>query len=205
MGVISLSRKEATAQKRFAILEAARAVFARQGYADTVVDDIAAQAGVAKGTVYLYFPSKAQIYLAALMEDARTLHAQSRAAMEAAPAWRDKLRAFIDVRLRYFESHQDFCRIFLTEFRSMYLQGKPVTAELQQLVEEGQEQLAHIVAEASARGEIRPVDPELTALTISDLTCGLMERRLRLWGRPMGAADAPFALDLLCRSLEPEK
>jgi AcrR family transcriptional regulator len=204
MPAISLSRKEAAAQRRVAILEAARAVFARQGYAETVVDDIAAQAGVAKGTVYLYFPSKEQIYLAALMEDARNLHAESRSAMESADTWQEKLRAFVEVRLRYFEAHQDFFRIFLTEFRSMYLRGKPVSAELQHLVEEGQSQLARMVAAAAARGEIRAVDPDLTALTISDLTCGLMERRLRLWGRPMGAKDVPFALDLMCRSLSPE-
>ena len=40
------------------ILQAARAVFARQGYANTVVDDIATQAGIAKGTLYLYFPPR---------------------------------------------------------------------------------------------------------------------------------------------------
>ena len=44
-------------------------------------------------------------------------------------------------------------------------------------------------------------DPELAALTVSDLTCGLMERQLRNWGRRVGPADAAFALDVLCRTL----
>ena len=44
--------------RRQEILDAARTVFARKGFADGIVDDIAAEAGVAKGTIYLYFPSK---------------------------------------------------------------------------------------------------------------------------------------------------
>jgi AcrR family transcriptional regulator len=37
------------------ILDAARKVFAQKGFAETTVDQIAEEAGVAKGTVYLYF------------------------------------------------------------------------------------------------------------------------------------------------------
>src|SRR4051794_3878904 len=77
----SPTRRRATAERRCAILEAARTVFARQGYASTVVEDIARQAEIAKGTLYLYFPSKEQIYLEALIDDARRLDDQTRAAM----------------------------------------------------------------------------------------------------------------------------
>lgn len=196
-----LGRKAATEQRRCSILEAARAVFARQGYANTVVEDIATQAGIAKGTLYLYFPSKEQIYLAALIEEARQLTADSRAAMDAAATWQDKLGAYIQVRLHYFDAHQDFLRIYLTEFRGMCMQGKPLAAEFLHLVHEGEAQLAQVLAAAAARGEVRPVDPELAALTVSDMTRGLIERQFRNWGRPVGADDAAFALDILCRSL----
>jgi AcrR family transcriptional regulator len=197
----SPSRKAATEQRRCAILQAARAVFASQGYANTNVEDIATEAGIAKGTLYLYFPSKEQIYLAALLEEARQLDADSRAAMSAAATWRDKLSAYLQVRLHYFETHQDFLRIYMTEFRGMCMQGKPLSAEFIHLVHEGEAQLAQMFAAAAARGEIRPVDPELAALTVSDMTRGLMERQLRNWGRPVGLDDAAFAFDILCRSL----
>jgi AcrR family transcriptional regulator len=203
MSETSPSRKLATEQRRGSILQAARAVFARQGYANTVVDDIASHAGIAKGTVYLYFPSKEQIYLAALLDEARQLDADSRAAMGSAATWQDKVGAYLRVRLDYFEAHQDFLRIYMTEFRGMCMQGKPLSAEFIHLVQEGEAQLAQIFAAASARGEIRPVDPELAALTVSDMTRGLIERRLRNWGRPVGPDHAAFALDILCRSLAP--
>jgi hypothetical protein len=139
--------------------------------------------------------------MAALLEDARKLDADSRAAMSGAHDWRDKLAAYLKVRMHYFEKHQDFLRIYMTEFRGMCLHGKPLAAEFIDLVHEGEAQLAQIFAAAAARGEIRPVDPELAALTVADITRGLLERLLRNWGRPVGPRDQEFALDVLCRAL----
>src|SRR4051794_33476235 len=96
-GQVPGGRKAAGEHRRCSILDAARAVFARKGFADTVVDDIAVQAGIGKGTIYLYFPSKEQIYLAALLEDARQMDSDSRSAMDSASNWRDKLRAYLEV------------------------------------------------------------------------------------------------------------
>ena len=50
-----------TGDKREAILRAAIAVFAHNGYFNSKVADIASEAGVADGTVYLYFKSKEEI------------------------------------------------------------------------------------------------------------------------------------------------
>jgi AcrR family transcriptional regulator len=49
--------------RRQELLDAARKVFAEQGYHDAKVGDIAAAAGVAKGTSYLYFPDKRSIFV----------------------------------------------------------------------------------------------------------------------------------------------
>src|SRR3954462_3521583 len=61
-----ISRSSATARapigdKRRAILRAAIKVFARKGYFNSKVADIAGEAGIADGTVYLYFKSKDEI------------------------------------------------------------------------------------------------------------------------------------------------
>lgn len=198
---MSLKRKETGEKRRIAILRAARVVFARKGYENTVVEDIADEAGIGKGTLYLYFPSKEQIYLAALIEVAQELDAESRRVTAEALSWQEALRAYVAVRLRYFDLHEDFLRIYMTEFRSMCMMGKPVSAELYRLVEAGEAQLAQIIAAASARGEVRIVEPELAAQTIADVTRGLMERRLRRWGRPLGPRDAEFAVEMMCRAL----
>jgi AcrR family transcriptional regulator len=195
-------RKDLPENRRACILNAARCVFARQGYADTVVDDIAGQAGIAKGTLYLYFKSKEEIFLGALLEDARRMEDLTRERMEAAESWEDKLRAYIDVRLDYLDSHRDFLRIYLAEIRSMMVRGVRMQSDFFHCVRHSESHLAQVFAAAIAREEIRPVDPELAALTLADLTRGLMERRLLGWSQAKGRSDAQFALDLLCRSLK---
>jgi AcrR family transcriptional regulator len=194
-------RRELPENRRACILKAARCVFARQGYSDTIVDDIAGQAGIAKGTLYLYFKSKEEIYLAALTEDARKLEDLTRERMNAVNAWQDKLKAYVYVRLDYLETHQDFLRIYLAEIRSMMVRGMRMNADLFHCIRESEGHLTQMFAAAIAKKEIRPIDPELAALTLSDLTRGLMERRLLGWSRPVGRSDAEFALDLLCRAL----
>jgi AcrR family transcriptional regulator len=202
MATIKPRRRDLPENRRACILKAARCVFAQQGYAETLVDDIAGKAGIAKGTLYLYFKSKEEIFLAALIEDARRLDEVTRERMQAAGAWEDKIKAYVGVRLEYLETHQDFLRIYLAEIRSMMVRGMRMQCELHQVIRDSEGQLAQVFAAAAAKKEIRPVDPELAAMTVSDLTRGLMERRLLGWCRSTGQPDADFALDLLCRALE---
>src|SRR5688572_14789865 len=129
MAINKQRRKDLPENRRACILKAARCVFARQGYADTVVDDIAGQAGIAKGTLYLYFKSKEDIFLAALLEDARRLEEQTRTRVQDAERWQDKLAAYVDVRLQYLDTHPDFLRIYLTEIRSMMVRGERMSPE----------------------------------------------------------------------------
>lgn len=56
-------------RKRLTIVRAGTELFIQQGYRKTSVEEIAARAGVAKGTVYLYFQNKAQILLHAIIEE----------------------------------------------------------------------------------------------------------------------------------------
>jgi AcrR family transcriptional regulator len=55
--------KTKSEEKRLALLKAAFAVVTERGYFETKVDDVARRAGVAKGTVYLYFKDKPAIYI----------------------------------------------------------------------------------------------------------------------------------------------
>jgi TetR/AcrR family transcriptional regulator len=196
-----LRRKDLPENRRACILKAARCVFARQGYADTVVEDIAGQAGIGKGTLYLYFKSKEEIFLAALTEDARRLEDLTRERMQECATWQAKLQAYVDVRLEYLENNEDFLRIYLAEIRSMMVRGRRMSSDFFQCVRESEDYLSQVFAAAVAKGEIRPVDPAMAALTLSDLTRGLMERRLLGWSRPSGPDDERFGLDLMCRAL----
>jgi AcrR family transcriptional regulator len=57
-------RPDVTEERRAQIIEAALALFTRQGYANTTVDDIATESGLSKGAIYWYFDSKHDLFQA---------------------------------------------------------------------------------------------------------------------------------------------
>jgi AcrR family transcriptional regulator len=62
------SRRRRKAERPKEILEAAFAEFSRNGYAVTTLDQIAERAGVTKGTIYVYFESKEQLFISMVRE-----------------------------------------------------------------------------------------------------------------------------------------
>ncbi len=88
------------------IVAAAMRLWAERGYAATRLDDVAAQAGIAKGTVYLYFPSKAALFEAALRERLDTTFGEAMGlAAPAGPPTAALLTQFFDtLRQRMIEA-----------------------------------------------------------------------------------------------------
>src|SRR5688572_18397669 len=78
------TRKVAAEARRQAILKAALSVFAEHGFAAARLEDVAARAGVAKGTLYLYFRDKEALF-EALIRDAVSPLLEQMSRMAAAP------------------------------------------------------------------------------------------------------------------------
>jgi AcrR family transcriptional regulator len=90
------------AQRRASILAAAERIFVRAGWAGFAMSDVAERAGVVKGTLYLYWPSKEELLLALLEEslarwldelDARLAHSSATGARKLAAIFADTLLA----------------------------------------------------------------------------------------------------------------
>ena len=104
--VRSLSNaRPVVADKREAILRAATQVFARNGYFNSKVADIARAAGVADGTVYLYFKSKEEILHSIFDRKVGETISEARKELEDIQDPREKLR-------RIAQLHQVHGRIF---------------------------------------------------------------------------------------------
>ena len=103
--------------KREAILKAATEVFARNGYFSSKVSDIAKAAGVADGTVYLYFKSKEEI-LHSIFD--RTMEEGIAAAEIEHAKWRtpqEKLRCLSKLHLSRLGADLDLAIVFQVELR----------------------------------------------------------------------------------------
>jgi AcrR family transcriptional regulator len=196
-----MTDRSVSGRKRSAILEAALTIFSQRGYAEASVDDVAEEARVAKGTLYLYFKSKEELYLAALASDLRAMAAEARKEMERAHSLREKLRAFLRVRLEYTKSRENFLRIYLAEYGSMFLKTT-LSRELIRMLKQNMRYVARVIEESSQRGEIGPVPAGATAAALFDLSRGLAERRLLRWKEFWVADEIEFSIDVLLSGIE---
>jgi TetR/AcrR family fatty acid metabolism transcriptional regulator len=92
----SRSLKERQRQEREAlILQVAEEVLLEKGYYETSIDEIAARVGIAKGTVYLHFPSKEDLVIAIFARDMRSFLQNIDKAVETKPTSQAKLEAIL--------------------------------------------------------------------------------------------------------------
>jgi TetR/AcrR family fatty acid metabolism transcriptional regulator len=103
--------------KRHRILQAATRVFARKGYFGARVSEIARRAGVADGTIYLYFKSKEDI-LVALFDEVMAEHLErGRRELDSIRGAAPRLQAIAEHHLRLFGENPDLAVVFQVELR----------------------------------------------------------------------------------------
>jgi AcrR family transcriptional regulator len=100
--------------RRTEILAAAAKVFANKGFESTHMEEIAKAAGLAKGTLYLYFKSKDAIYQATVQQALAKLAALTEEHVRKEPDLAGKLCAFISVRIAFWKEQQQLYRIILS-------------------------------------------------------------------------------------------
>lgn len=90
--------------KRQAIIDAALRLFSGYGYRRTSVGDVASEAGIAKGTVYIYFDTKEALFAGVCQHVADGFLARARAAADAESAIEDKILAILSAK--FSDLHQ---------------------------------------------------------------------------------------------------
>jgi AcrR family transcriptional regulator len=114
-------------RRRRSILEAAREVFFESGFQPATVDDVAAQAEVSKGTVYLYFESKetilAHLLLEGLEELVSVLEEAYAAGRDITPA--ERLRRLAVAYLNFFQAHPHYHRLIMALDRGKFQDAVP--------------------------------------------------------------------------------
>src|SRR5262249_55217132 len=112
-----VSSRNALPGKREAILRAAIRVFARNGYFNSKVADIAHEAGVADGTVYLYFKSKEEILHSIFDTSMEKAIAEAHRLIKDVTDPREKLRRVATMHLARLGANRDLAIVFQVELR----------------------------------------------------------------------------------------
>ena len=162
--------------RRDSILGAARHVIARKGRSGASMQAIADEAGVAKGTLYLYFRDRNNLLQHTGDLVFEELLARLTAVLDEPRPLPHSLRSLVRTKLEFFDEHQDFLRVYMAlrhggdaaASRRRRRQAAPYSRYL--------ESLTHHLAEAAARGEMKPFDPERVALVVEGVTAILLHR-----------------------------
>jgi TetR/AcrR family fatty acid metabolism transcriptional regulator len=147
--------------KRERILEAAIKVFAAEGFYNAKVSQIAHEAGVADGTIYLYFKSKDDLLINLFEDRMERVNANLREAIETESTAEARLRRIVKLHLQLVEQNRDMAEVISVELRqsSKFIReySNPKFAEFLRTI-------AGTVVDGQRTGELRTgIDPYVFA------------------------------------------
>ena len=178
---------------RRSIQDAVVRILSRKGSGALTMEKVAAEAGLAKGTLYLHFKDKKQLLTAVKDEALRPLWEELLAIIDGSLAPAEKLERFVVRHLGYFDEHRDLFRVLLwdrqvaetTLRRQRSLPFRGYVARVARIFEEG-----------VRAGVFRPVDPERLAAMLVEADIVAIGRRLADEAPGPPEADARFVVDL---------
>lgn len=165
MGVVERREREKEA-RRTAILDAAREVFFRKGLLAATMDEIAQRAELSKGTLYLYFRTKEEIYVSLLNEGMDILIDSFKKALASRAAADTLLRRLKDVYYRFYKEHREYFTILFLYFHTG-IRGKLSRALMDSCETKAiscLQVLVDLIEKGIKDGVFRPCDPWQTVL-----------------------------------------
>jgi uroporphyrinogen-III synthase len=192
-----------TRSKRARILDAAAPLFAGRELSRVTMEEVAAHAHVAKGTLYNHFQSKEDLYFSIITARMDSLLAALRDLFEEEESARVRLRKIVVHSLMFLVKYPDFFRILRKE-RSCPALGAP--RELDALRNELRQLLRDVLARGVQDGTFRPLEPEFATDLIFGCLEGAALRCIEDGRGPARGRPEPEALfDFISRSLSGPK
>jgi AcrR family transcriptional regulator len=181
-------------RRREEILERAQTLFARHGYRNTDVQWVADALRVSKGTIYRYFPSKEELFLATVRRGVRRMreHIDRAGAKVADPI--DRIAASVRAYLEFFKSSPQLVELFIQERSEFKRPDKPLYFEHR---DAARGPWRRIIARLIAQGRLRDVPVPRIIDIVGDLLYGTMFTNYFAGrGKPF-AAQARDVLDVV--------
>ena len=185
-------RQQKKAESRRRILESAREIFFRDGFMSANLDEVAEKAGVAKGTLYRYFESKADLYVAVLADNGKVFTDKMSQVAEGPGKVTDQLWAIADFYVDHWTRHQDYFQIFWAIDNQSVIGDLPgpVVDEVTRLWEESLRILDGVLRQGVHSGALRECDTWEVANILWTVANSIIQSegtlaRRKLRGRPL--------------------
>ncbi len=152
---------------KHAIYEAAIKVFSKSGYDGATMDDIALEAGVAKGTLYYHFKSKEEIFSYIISEGMKVLKEDLEAATSIESNPIGKLENLCRTQLQVVYENRDFFKVVMSQLWGTEIRH----LQLRELIGDYIENIESHLKEAVAEGVIKTSDTALMSFTVFGAIC----------------------------------
>ena len=162
--IVDEQMREAT---RHRIMRVAASEFARLGFDQANINVIAEQAGIGKGTIYLYFENKRDLFLEMLRYIAQGQLTVIRASLAAEGMLRQRLERLLRAFAHLAEEESDNFNVYMS---ALYGVNRAFQTEATKLLRDYVAVIALMLEQSQARGEIRTQHVEATALMVLSLT-----------------------------------
>lgn len=189
---------ERVSLKREEILKAAARTFGEVGYSATDVNRIAQAAGITKGTVYHYFGSKEDLFLAAVDFEANRLRLFVLEAADACDDSLDELGAAVYAYLRFFQENPFVVELFIEE-RSTFKDRKKHTYFIHR--DMTLPRWYQLLDKLRDEGRVRAVDPRELISVLSDTLYGTVFTNYFAGTKLTAAEQANQILDVILRGI----
>jgi TetR/AcrR family fatty acid metabolism transcriptional regulator len=174
-------------------------VFAEQGFFQSTISQIAREAGVADGTIYLYFKNKDDILLQFFGYKTKQVFQSFREELDKADTARDKLRNLIRRHLEEFQNDKNMAVVYQAEARS---NSRLVEKQLQEMSKMYLDITAEIIEQGQEEGQIRK---DLYVSLVKRFILGAVEEVINTWVLSGGKYDlvsmAEPLVDLIFRGI----
>lgn len=181
--------KEKT-DKYHKILDAAIKVFAEQGFFRSTISQIAKEAGVADGTIYLYFKNKDDILLQFYSDKTRKIFNKFREAVDKSENSGEKFRNLIRCHLREFQRDRNMAVVYMAEARK----GQQLDSMLDELTKMYLDVVGEVVEQGQAEGRFRK---DLYLSLVKRYILGGVEAIISTWVYAGGRYDLESMADPL--------
>ncbi len=170
-GCVMKLKKE---EKKRKIIDAAIKIFARNGYFNSRVSEIAKEAGVADGTIYIYFSSKEELLSAIFDEALQVFVEESKKELEQIQDPIEKLREIVYLHLKHLGANRDLAMVFQIEFRHNIVFMERLTktrlADYFKIIE-------GVISEGQQKGLFKELNPRFCA----KILFGIIDEMITSW------------------------
>jgi AcrR family transcriptional regulator len=159
-------------ERRQQIMDAALACFARKGYHKTTMDDIVAESGLSKGTLYWYFRSKDELFFSLVNSVFLAIQQDMDAIFEQPTSASQKLRGMANEFARFYEEVAQVLNVFF-EFWMQGTLNEQLNQLFHSMLSEYRGVIGGVIEEGIQAGEFKAVDADQLAVAVMAAYDGL--------------------------------